>query len=141
MTYQEFIKQNVITMTAVRTSENPNMFWEKSSREYTMDHWELRLRFPTKGLPRYMTTYFSMGYGHNGKAPELAEVLECLAHDSHDCDQDFETWALGLGYETDSRKAERTYRICRKMRTQLKRFLGKAFETLLDCNDDQSEAA
>jgi hypothetical protein len=141
MTYQEFIKQNAITMTAVRTSENPDMLRWAAGKYMAWDHWKLRLRFPTKGLPRYMTTYFSMGRGFNGEPPDLADVLGGLAKDSRGCDQDFETWAWEFAYDTNSRKAEQTYRSRRKKRTQLKSFLGDAFETLLDCSDDQSEAA
>lgn len=108
-----------------RWHENPaNRDWQDA------DHWKCVL----KGAGSQMTIYFSMGYGHNGKAPKAADILDCLASDaaSYENAQDFEDWAPDFGYDTDSRKAEGVYKAVSKGAAKLKRFLGPdAYETLL----------
>ena len=111
-----FIKTNHITMSAERTDSNPSM---PDSRD--MDHWKCVLRMDRKR----MTVSFSMGYGHHGTEPKVAGVLDCLSSDSASVDQgDFEGWCSDLGYETDSRKAERIYKACEHQAKRLRNFLG-----------------
>jgi len=73
MTIAEFIKSAGLSMNATWTDHNPSM--EDSA---TMDHWRCTIR---SGKSR-MSLVFSMGVGHNGKQPELADVLDCLASDA-----------------------------------------------------------
>ena len=67
--------------------------------------------------------------------PELADVLDCLASDASAVENSryFEDWAAELGYEADSRKAERTFRICEQAARDLRYLIGsrEAFEGLL----------
>lgn len=64
--------------------------------------------------------------------PTVAEVLDCLASDASGADQSFEDWCSDLGYDTDSRSAERTYNAVRQEMYDLRKLLGTAdFETLL----------
>lgn len=45
--------------------------------------------------------------------PDVADVMHSLISDSEAIDHpDFESWASDLGYDSDSRAAERTYRAC-----------------------------
>lgn len=120
---EDFIKANQMSISSVRVDENPHM----DSQD--MDHWKCTLR---AGKSR-MTVYFSQGYGHNGKEPKLSGVLSCLASDSSSVENnDFENWCADLGYDTNSRKAEKTYKICEKQAEKLREFLGdSAYETLL----------
>ncbi len=88
-----------------------------------------------------MTVVFSMGRGHEGRAPTLAEVLDNMAMSSVDLPlpemagseaEAFAEWCDERGYDTDSRKALKTYRACLSQSRRLKKFLGNsAFETLL----------
>lgn len=67
--------------------------------------------------------------------PDLESVLDCLASDSHSVRnaRHFEEWAADCGYDTDSRRAETTYRICEKIAAQLEDALGReAFDELLE---------
>ena len=58
-------------------------------------------------------------------APELADVLSCLLLDAQAIDHStFEDWASDLGYDTDSRKAEATYRACLEIGLKLRAMLG-----------------
>lgn len=129
---EQFIKYNRISMTAERTDSNPNM----DSRD--MDHWKVILKRRAVGLrgtpivAATMTTYFSMGYGHNGKEPKADEVLDCLASDASGADEGFGEFCDNFGYDQDSRKAEKIYKACRHNSERLKKFLGDdAFQTLV----------
>lgn len=77
--------------------------------------------------------YFSQGSGIRD-VPGAATVLDCLASDaaSYENTKDFEDWASEFGYDTDSRKAERTYRMVKRQAEQLKRTIGEdAYNELL----------
>jgi len=112
-----FITKNGITIKATRRNDNPQM--EDSAH---MDHWDAVLAMGGES----MHTYFSMGSGHNGKAPEAADVLDCLASDASGIEnaQPFEDWAGEYGYNEDSRKAEKIYYTCITQSKVLKSFLG-----------------
>lgn len=59
--------------------------------------------------------------------PQDCDVLYSLVSDSDvlDCST-FEEWANNLGYDSDSRKAERTYRACLEIALKLRKGLGEA---------------
>ena len=122
MNIAEFIKSQNVKMTAERVAQNPNM---ADSRD--MDHWLCRIR----ANGRRMLVNFSMGYGHNGAEPSLADVLDCMASDAAGCNQGFESWCADYGYEIDSRKAEKTYKACKANAAKLHRVFGDAAETLI----------
>ena len=73
-----------------------------------------------------LTTYFSMGYGHHGAEPSAFEVLSCLASDAASIEnaRSFEDWAADLGWDADSRKAEKCFKACEHSAKRLKAFLG-----------------
>lgn len=80
-----------------------------------------------------MVVYFSMGSAHHGE-PALADVLNSLALDAsgYENAQGFEDWANEYGYDTDSRKAERTYKVCQRQSERLREFLGEdAYKDML----------
>jgi hypothetical protein len=57
--------------------------------------------------------------------PDPIDVLFSLAMDADVLDAGgFETWASDLGYDTDSRKAEQTYRACLDIALKLRAALG-----------------
>jgi len=63
--------------------------------------------------------------------PTLADVLYCLLSDANGVEQTFEEWASDLGYDSDSRKALKTYMACQKTRAALLKMFGsKLFEKL-----------
>lgn len=139
MTYQQFIDSADISMKATPADHNPLM-------EGDMDHWRCILRAGRSA----MTITFSMGTGHHGVPPTLAEVLECLASDSYTLplpemagseEEAFVEWCGEYGCETDSRKALAIYRACLSQSRRLRRFLGEsAFNTLMrDVSDNQED--
>ena len=71
-----------------------------------------------------MTIYFSQGPAI-AREPSAADVLDCLASDAagYESAGSFEDWASEYGYDTDSRKAERTYKAVEKQAADLARIL------------------
>ena len=129
MTLQELIAQTGITATSEQVDHNPNMADDSWAR--TADHYRVTL---TRRKPRrQLTTFFSMGSAI-GKPPTAEEVLDSLASDAEGCEQaiDFEDWASGYGYDTDSRKAEHVYRTVKCQARKLQRFMDSAYIDLLD---------
>jgi hypothetical protein len=124
-TIADFVTQHGITLRCEQTDHNPNM--DGSDR---MDHWKCRLHCQS----RVMSVVFSKGSGHHGAEPTSDELLDCLASDAASVDnaRSFEDWAGDFGYDTDSRKALRTYKTCEKQAAKLKALLGdEAYEQLL----------
>lgn len=116
MKLEDIIRAERLRLTLCeRTNSNPNM--EESAN---MDHWRVRI----KGPHGSMSLTFSKGYGHEGKPPKLAEVLDCIVSDASGSDELFESWCSNYGYDTDSRRAERTYNAVRKQAAALRRILG-----------------
>ena len=123
-----FIEEHNIELSSVTWKEtNPNNPEWKDA-----DHWECVLD-SDYGT---MTIYFSKGYGHHGEEPHLEEILDCMASDGSSIENvaSFEEWANELGYDTDSRKAERIYNLCVKQSEELKTIMGHDayFELLYD---------
>ena len=122
---QQFTRALHITATSEMVDRNPNM--PDSER---MDHYRVVLRRGRKQL----TVYFSMGVAIS-REPSAEDVLDCLASDASSVDNaaSFEDWAGELGYDTDSRKAERIYKVCERQAMRLRNFLGdqENYETLL----------
>lgn len=119
MNINEFIAKHKISMTARTADRNPNM--DSSIFDANASHYRCTLRMGTKR----MTVAYLMGSAHEAP-PTAADVLDCLASDSAgyaDAD-DFEAWAEDYGYDPDSRKAERTYRIVGRQAERLEAFLG-----------------
>lgn len=69
--------------------------------------------------------------------PELPNVLNCLALDysSYINSRDFEDWAADLGYDQDSRKAEKIYHAVRDSALNIERLFGRklAEELAFEC--------
>lgn len=57
--------------------------------------------------------------------PKLADVMSCLLTASSNCDETFEDWCFGLGYDTDSRKALDMYLKCQETRSALIKMFGR----------------
>lgn len=128
VTIKEFIETHGIKIKIInRMYQNPHL------KDFKGDHWEVVLHTPGMGVNEF-ATYFSKGFGHKGKKPTIAEVLDCLASDAagYENSKNFRDWAMECGYDTDSRKAVKTYHLVEKEATDLKTFLGKeAYDQLL----------
>lgn len=122
-----FVKRNRITISTEQVDSNPHM----EDSDWRMDHWKCIFRM---GRKRF-TLYFSMGSGHQGAEPTAAEVLECLRSDSTGDFSSFDNWASDYGYDTDSRRALKTYQATKRQTAKLRQFLGAEFDNLLRIED------
>ena len=135
-TLADFITDNGITMQVQRVPMRPDAEpkdWPGAS------HWIVTLRKGGHGTGKgpetgCMSFFYSMGSAHNG-APSNESVLDSIASDASSVEsaRSFEDWCGDLGYDTDSRKAERIHDACRKIRDELRDMLddAEAFEELL----------
>lgn len=136
MTIKEFADKHKIEMKSIKIERNPNIV---DDRKWKADHYEVTFsRWAPNGANRIeakLTTYYSMGIGHKGKRPTLEEVLNCLVSDADAMEYAFEVWCDNLGYDTDSRKAFKTYEVCREQAQALISFLGgrTLFNELFEC--------
>ena len=124
MTIQEFITNHKLIMTSEVAVSNPNI-----EDSWKMNNWLCTIRMGQKRI----AIHFSQGLAID-EEPTLERVLECLASDSYSYENSngFEDWADDLGFSSDSRKAERTYRAVEKESKKLLNFLGaEAYEVLL----------
>jgi hypothetical protein len=124
ITLADFIAENHVTMTTRQTDHNPNSDWDRAA-----SHWLCYLRC----AGRRMRVTFSMGSALTGP-PSLAEVLDCLASDAAGLEnaRSFEEWAGEYGYDPDSRKALRTFKVVERQASALARSLGDdSYQTLL----------
>jgi hypothetical protein len=127
ITLDQFIDEHQLEMSVRAVKRNPNM------QEHMPRNFECCITQVGRGNSTEMVVYFSQGGAHR-KPPTLAEVLDCLASGIAGVDNanDFEDWANEFGYNTDSRKAEHTYDVCRQQAQELKDLLGgKAYAQLI----------
>ncbi len=69
--------------------------------------------------------------------PDIVDVVGCLLTDASALDYDlFEQWASDLGYDTDSRSAERTYNTCREHGAELRIMLRDDFDTAREISNE-----
>lgn len=130
MNIKQFIAQQRIAMTAEWADRNPNI---ESDGNWAASHYRCKLTRADGDQRRALTVFYSMGAAHT-REPKAAEVLDCLASDASGYEQarTFEEWCGEYGYDTDSRKAERTYTVIGKQARKLRKFLGaNEYEKLL----------
>ncbi len=108
-----------------------------------LDEWQQRSNPWTVTLSyegRDMTVPFWTGSGWTTE-PDAHDVMQCLCSDAVSVDNcaDFEQWACELGFDTDSRKAERVYRQCVMQRDALRTFLESEYDAFVYADDDALE--
>jgi hypothetical protein len=91
-------------------------------------HYRVSLRRADDRRQR-LTVPFHMGSAHTDE-PTAEDVLDCLLSDAN-TPEDFEEFCSEYGYDTDSRKAEKTHRACLAIGKKLRAFLGEHFETFM----------
>jgi hypothetical protein len=121
-TLKAFIRQHRTTMLADWAERNPNID--------SMPPGLRQFRCTLRCGHRRMTVYFSQGPAIEHE-PTVEDVLDCLASDAAGAADTFEDWCAELGYDSDSRKAEQTYRLIREQSEKLAALLGPAFGELL----------
>jgi hypothetical protein len=117
-TIHQFIAENNIRIVRCdRVSENKsNPGWRDAN------HYFLTLKI--RG-GKQISTYFSQGYGISSE-PDAANVLNCLALDSSDVENnpEFEDWVNEFGY-SDLKAAKKIFQACVKQQQKLLSWLGE----------------
>jgi hypothetical protein len=72
---------------------------------------------------------FYQGTAHKNP-PTSADVVGCMLLDASALDSTFEEWCSDMGYDSDSRAAERTYHACIEQGKKAKALLGEHFDAL-----------
>jgi hypothetical protein len=130
-TISEFIEKHALKFEIRPVNSRPDGLMN----ELPMFHYRVRIISQRFGSPKPASfgLYFSTGKGWK-TAPTLADCLNSCADDasSYDNAKDFNDFCNELGYSTDSRKAEKMFRACKRQSDQLKRVLGEeAYAELL----------
>lgn len=88
-------------------------------------HWTVHLSYQG----RRIAVPFHMGSAHRGE-PKAADVLSSLILDADGIAnaRDFADWCSEYGYDSDSRKAERTYKRAQELSERVRRLLGDEYE-------------
>lgn len=118
-----FVARFKVKASVDYADSNPNM-----ADSNNMNHYKVTLRMNG----RQMTVPFSQGYGIKHE-PTAADVLDCLASDAAGFQntRSFEEWAAEYGYDTDSRKAESTFRNVKRQTEKLMNLIGDHFDRLV----------
>ena len=94
---------------------------------HNMDGWTCTLRY--RG--RQYTFPFYMGKALC-REPTISDVLYSLVSDSEASEMSFSEWCGELGYNDDSRKAERTYQACVRVGARLKKLFGADYDAIVE---------
>jgi len=95
--------------------------WKSTATPYTVT-----LRRSLDGKRREMSVSFWQGSGIL-REPSAAAVLSCVVSDATSGAMTFEEFCAEMGESTDSRKAESTWKACRKSGKRVRAFLGADF--------------
>lgn len=125
--FRRFLHSKGVTAAVIEgaTDVPPGM---ENMNDYTVT---LRLQ------KRKLTTPFFTGPGWE-HPPTAADVLSALISDvqSAESARDFADWASDMGMNTDSRKAEQTYRAVLRSAEKTRKFLGNDFEEFAEAAQD-----
>lgn len=91
----------------------------------TAHPWTIVLRLGRRRL----TVPFWTGSARTDE-PTAADVLGCLASDARLGEESFHDFCSDIGYDEDSRTAEKTWKACRATAPRLRRFLGEHFDAV-----------
>jgi hypothetical protein len=115
---------------------------ERTDDDWAYDEWQVMFRHKGKEF----VTEYRTGTGHRvrgafgGKrvvAPKAAGVFHSLCSDTECGGYTFEEFCDNLGYDTDSRKALKTYLACQEIGSKLRQLLGH--ELLQEISDIVAE--
>lgn len=112
MTIQEFVAKHGVKIDSTLIDARPDGGdWIAGSA-----HWKVVLTVRGKR----MTIYYSQGPAVI-EEPKVAHVLDSLALDASAAQGTFEDFCSEFGYDTDSRKVERMFKACQKIKRDLER--------------------
>ena len=126
MKLSEWIEKNRVKIDIEWVVSRPDGLMDKSQNHYCVTVY---------GENDYIEVYFSTG--KLADFPEAEDVLSCVASDCRfiEDNPDFDSFCFELGYDPDSRSAEKIYKACCDQYKMVKDLFGDgAFEEFLDCD-------
>ena len=117
-----------VRMTAVQVdpTDAERAEWKHGATHY-------RCHFTCNG--KRMSVPYHMGLAHKNP-PTMWKVLSCLFSDADSAGESFESWASDMGMDTDSRKAEKTYKACQSIAKRLDALFGSNLEVWRELSRD-----
>jgi hypothetical protein len=94
---------------------------KSTANDWEHNAWKVTLTYQGRRL----TTTYNTGMAH--KEPEVAGVVSSLILDAK-VEGTFEEFCRELGYDPDSRKAEKIYRACARIAPKVRKLFGADFE-------------
>ena len=113
-TLEQLIEDYKVSMTVAKIDQRPDGLMDDMPTGSR--HYRCVIR---RGRGR-MTVNWSQGPAIVSQ-PTVADVLACVVDDTRDIDQPFDSWAGDIGFNPDSRKAERIFRACQRQGRALAR--------------------
>jgi len=123
-TIKEFCGEHNIRINVEYADSNPNMDGKH------MNHFKVTL----KNGKKQFTLYYSQGFRICGD-PTAESVLSCLHSDQSCVDMDFDDFCAEMGYDSDSRKAEKIYKAVISQSKKLEQFMGDLLDEFMDCEE------
>lgn len=128
MTMAEFIQREGLTMKAAEVGSRPDSLMDSPGARHWRCVLESWVPAPFGGglverTGRKMVIFFTQGSAHT-EAPTLADVLDCMASDST-FSGDFADFCSELGYDEDSRQAERIFKATKRQTAKLLDLFGE----------------
>jgi hypothetical protein len=131
VTVSKFVAENKIRIINEAIDERPDgLMGEEDNGPRPAHHWKSTLCMGTKRMTVYFTQGFSIQY-----QPSVDDVLWSLKSDTS-CPDVFEDFCSELGYDVDSRKAEKIFKAVRHISNRLHKFMGDKFEALMAAEED-----
>ena len=114
-------------LVSLKTRKGASVPWEAQDEwQQTATGYRCTLRY----MGRSYTFDFWQGSAHT-EPPDAAGCLECLLSDASSGAEDFESFCGEFGYDTDSRKAHKTWKACRRVSLRMRKLLGDDYERFL----------
>lgn len=118
MQEQETLESVVSTLKVRVTSTRITPTAERAKEWPGASHYRVTVTYGG----RSMRTVFSQGSAYS-EPPSVVAVIGSLARDMLN-GATFDQWCRDLGYDTDSRKADRVYKACKRIEASMRRVFG-----------------
>ena len=111
-----------ITITATYTGSKPAPW----NGDANWNHHKIRVYY--KGRRLEFDFWASLAKPEVRSPREVLDAFECFLSDAISGNQDFEEFCSEFEYDTDSRKAEKTWKACKSSYSKFKRVFGDSFD-------------
>lgn len=117
---ESFLSNHSLRFRATRARNQTAPPWAESGERHGIKY---RVTITRKGKPGRLSFDFwnSIAAMEKGETPSAYDVLACISGDVY-CPDTFADFCAEYGYDEDSRKAEQTFKRCRKFADRINAF-------------------